>query len=201
MCACGPPKHSMCPCQSDWGAGFRVSPLTCPRNSSSPADNTLSGFSAVVNSGRSRLLTPTSNLLQVRLALLPQCRRFCWCGGSCPTPLGARGSFLAQHSGIIPGGDWGTMWCLGRSLGCSFQGQHHAHCSVAHPLKCRRRWRCFPCQVVSSWGIFISDAQPPPGAPVSRAVPERPEFQCSAALLSHQPVSAAVGQSEKRVSL
>lgn len=119
MCACGPPKHSMCPCQSDWGAGFRVSPLTCPRNSSSPADNTLSGFSAVVNSGRSRLLTPTSNLLQVRLALLPQCRRFCWCGGSCPAPLGARGSFL-----VVIGGP------------C---GQHHARCSVAHPLKCLRR--------------------------------------------------------------
>lgn len=140
MCACGPPKRS------DWGAGFRVSPLTCPRNSSSPADNTLSGFSAVVNSGRSRLLTPTSNLLQVRLSLLPQCRRFC--GGSvvvlAPHPLALRAHSWLRFRGsflVVIGGPCG---CLGRSLGCSFQGQHRACCSVAHPLKRLRRCEMLP---------------------------------------------------------
>lgn len=69
-----------------------------------------------------------------------------FCGGSCPTPLGAQGSFLAQISGIIPGGDWGTMWVPGTEPGLQFsiQGQHRACCSVAHPLKRLRRCEMLP---------------------------------------------------------
>lgn len=113
---------------------------------------------------------------------------------------------LAPHPSALGAHSWLSIWglflvliggcgCLGRSLGCSFQGQHHARCSVAHPLKSLRCCEMLPLPCSLILGTFISDAQLPPSAPVSRAVPE---FQCSASLLSRQPVTAACIETSPR---